>query len=385
MQQLKQKGEFGLVGGRILDRYVAREYLVSYAIAIVVVLSLRLLLELFVEFDELVETRTDGIAPDMGEVLVNIFNYYGPKVFEYFRDFSGAIVLLAAAFSLARMTRNNELVAVLASGVSLKRIIAPIIVLGFILNMLMVVDQEIVLPKMADELARRPDEVTQLHTIQNMFLPDRDQALVRSREYDPGRKTMTDILVILREQGQLAGLISAQKGHWDGRAWILTDGKKWTVRHGDERSAPTTEYVQSVQRYKSDLTPEYIWLQRNSAFKGLLSSRELSELLQQSLRPTDRAEAISEKHFRITDPVINMVMLLLGLPMLVSREKRSTKTAIFFAFMGAGGCFVVTFVCKLLAGGGVYVGGDFKQLLLAWLPVIVFLPLSVLALEGIKT
>jgi len=370
---------------KILDRYVAREYLVSYAIAIAVVLSLRVLLELFVEFDELVETRADGVTPDMGEVLINIFNYYGPKVFEYFRDFSGVIVLLAAAFSLARMTRNNELVAVLASGVSLKRIIAPIIVLGFILNMLMVVDQEIVLPRLADELARRPDEITQLRTIRNMFLPDRDQALVRARTYDPSSKTMTDMLVIQRGQGQLTGLISAQEGFWNGKDWVLTDGKKWTVRHGDEKSVPTTEYAQKVDHYKSDLTPEYIWLQRNSAFKGLLSSRELSELLQQSLRPTDRAEAISEKHFRITDPVINMVMLLLGLPMLVSREKRSTKTAIFFAFMGAGGCFVVTFVCKLLAGGGIYMGGDFKQLLLAWLPVIVFLPLSVLALEGIKT
>jgi len=78
-------------------------------------------------------------------------------------------------------------------------------------------------------------------------------------------------------------------------------------------------------------------------------------------------------------------MLLLGLPMLVSREKRSTKTAMFFAFAGAGGCFIATFACKLLAGSGIYVGADLKQLFLISLPVIVFLPLSVLALDGIKT
>ena len=74
-----------------------------------------------------------------------------------------------------------------------------------------------------------------------------------------------------------------------------------------------------------------------------------------------------------------MVMLLLGLPMLVSRERRNTKTAMFLAFAGAGGCFVATFACKLL-GGAVL-----DPLLSASLPIIVFLPLSVLALDGLKT
>ena len=107
------------------------------------------------------------------------------------------------------------------------------------------------------------------------------------------------------------------------------------------------------------------------------------------LVPARRGETITEKHFRFTDPIINMVMLLLGLPLLVSREKRSTKTSIGLAMLGAGGCFIVTFACKLMVGedifGQFFSNQDFTYALLAWMPIIIFLPLSVLALDSIKT
>jgi len=369
---------------KIIDRYVAREYMISYLIAMAVVLSLRVLIDLLIEFDEFAETRSSGAAPGVLEVIYNIFGYYGPKLFEYFRDFSGTIILLAAAFSLARLTRNNELVAVLASGISLKRIIAPIVFLGILLNMLMVCDQELILPRLADKLSRRHDEMAELRLLHNVFLPDRNNSLVYARTYDHGSKTMTDVRILLRDKGQMISRITAEGARWDGQAWELDDAGACYFEIGDERKS-LSETRGDISRWPSDLTPEYLWLQRHSAYKGLMSTAELTDLLRRNLRPADRAETISEKHFRFTDPIINMVMLLLGLPMLVSREKRSTKTAMFFAFAGAGGCFIATFACKLLAGSGIYVGADLKQLFLISLPVIVFLPLSVLALDGIKT
>jgi lipopolysaccharide export LptBFGC system permease protein LptF len=40
------------------------------------------------------------------------------------------VIVIAAVFSLARLTRNNELIAIMASGVSLKRILAPHFIFG---------------------------------------------------------------------------------------------------------------------------------------------------------------------------------------------------------------------------------------------------------------
>jgi lipopolysaccharide export system permease protein len=363
---------------RILDRYVAREFLISYLIAIAVVLSLRIIMDCFLELDEFLEATSTGESVSILTVLWRILDYYGPKTFEYFRDFSGTIIVMAAAFSLTRLTRQNELTAVLASGVSLKRIIAPIVLLSVLMNMLMVFDQEFILPHFADKLIRRHDETEQLRTVRIWLLPDKDGALVNAPLYDPQTKTMENLLVIFRRDGLPAGRLTAKHATWDPQQknWILTDGLYYTDNNSSE-----TQYQepQKVLRYDSSLTADYLWLQRHTASKSLMSSSDLSDLLKRGLRPTDRAEAISEKHFRVTDPIINMVMLLLGLPMLVSREQKNTKTAIALVLLGTGGCFLVTFACKILAGGSV------NPLLLAWLPIIIFLPLSIFILDAIKT
>ena len=374
---------------KLLDRYVMREYLVSYLISIVVVLSLRILLDLFVELDEFVESDADAAAPGAVAVLRLILDYYGPKTLEYFRDFSGVIIMIAACFSLARMMRQNELTGVLASGVSLKRVIAPIVLLAVGLNVLTVLDQEFVLPRLADKLIREHDEVAQAKMIRVWLLPDDNEALLSTPRFDYETGTMYDMHVILRAQGSVIGQITADQAQWDGKKWVLQNG--FLLDNRLDGLDADHEPSKTITEYKSALSAEYLWLQRNANHKSLMSAGELDRLLERKLADAQRREdrgyeknaeyreAISEKHFRFTDPIINMVMLLLGLPLLVSRERRSTKTAIFLALLGSGGCFVTTFMCKLLAGGAI------DPLIAAWLPIVVFLPLSVLAFDGLKT
>ena len=362
---------------KLLDRYVAREFLFSYAVALLVVLSLRLLIDLFMFFDEFVEDETTG-------AIARIASYYGPQLLLYFRDFSGMTVLLAAVFALARMTRQNELTAVLASGVSLKRVIAPVVLLGVALNLLMVIDQELILPRVANKLVRRHDEMESLRKVPIFFLPDRNGALVYAHHYDHQERALHNMLVVFRRDGQMVGRLTADSADWDAdqQRWMLTNGR----RFGDNGiDVPTRTASQSApqQYYESDLSADYLWLQRNSDSKTLMSSRDLSSLLQRDLKAAQKIDIISEKHFRFTDPIINMVMLLLGLPLLVSRERRSTKTAMFLSLAGAGGCFVATFACKLIVGSSVPVLSS--PLWAAWAPIIIFVPVSVIALDELKT
>jgi len=360
---------------RIIDRYVAREFFVSYLIALFVVLSLRIILDLFLEFDEFVEVKAGQVAPGVLAVIGHILDYYGPKTFEFFRDFSGTIIILAAAFALTRMTRQNELTAILASGISLKRVIVPIVVLAFFLNLLMVIDQQFILPRLADKLVRRHDEMDQLRTVRAYLLPDRNSSLFCAPLYDPETKTITDLLVILRRDGRFAGTVTASRATWNEQQ------KYWDLQNGiylDHRN--DSQAAQSLPYYPSDLSADYLWLQRNTAYKTLMSYQDLRNLqLRHLLKPAESREVASEKHFRFSDPIINMVMLLLGLPLLISRQRRSTKTAILLACLGAGSCFIATFACKLLAGA------ILAPLLAAFIPVIIFAPLSVLALDGLKT
>ena len=361
--------EIGLTP-RILDRYVAKEFLLGYLIAVFVVLSLRVVLDLFIELDEFVEDSPSGTSSSFFTVIGYIVAYYTPKLFEYFRDFSGVMIILAAAFSLVRMSRQNELTAVLASGISLKRLLAPIILLAMLLNLLMVFDQEVILPRLADKLVREHDEIAGVDPMKVSLLLDRNNALL-SGKFNPDTKTLTQLFIILRRDGMGSGLITAEKGVWNPRHqhWQLTNGMFFSAEGLREPR----------KTWPSDLSPDYLWLQKNANFKSLMSSAQLADLIRSQRKPAEQRQAISEKHFRFTDPIINMVMLLLGLPLLVTRERFGSRTAFFLAIVGPASCFIVTFVCKLIGSGLP------EPLLAAWLPLIVFLPLSVIALDGIKT
>ncbi|MCH9022201.1 MAG: LptF/LptG family permease, partial [Planctomycetes bacterium] len=247
--------EIGLTP-RILDRYVAKEFLLGYLIAVFVVLSLRVVLDLFIELDEFVEDSPSGTSSSFFTVIGYIVAYYTPKLFEYFRDFSGVMIILAAAFSLVRMSRQNELTAVLASGISLKRLLAPIILLAMLLNLLMVFDQEVILPRLAGKLVRDHDEIAGVDKMKISLLADRDNALL-SAIFDPDTKIITQLLIILRrDDGLGTGLITADKAVWQEQH------QHWQLTNGLFVAAEGTR--QAITSWPSDLSPEYIWLQKNS-------------------------------------------------------------------------------------------------------------------------
>jgi lipopolysaccharide export LptBFGC system permease protein LptF len=97
----------------------------------------------------------------------------------------------------------------------------------------------------------------------------------------------------------------------------------------------------------------------------------------------DQAQLYSQKHFRISDPIINLIMLLISLPILLCRDPKSMKSAILISFVLTTSCFITTFVCKLFATEFVF--NRVMPELWAWLPVFIFLPIAFVELDSMKT
>ena len=111
--------------------------------------------------------------------------------------------------------------------------------------------------------------------------------------------------------------------------------------------------------------------------------KELSALAAQRTQIRDMAQLLSQKHFRITDPIINLIMLMISLPVLVCRDPKSMKSAVMISFALTGACFLTTFVCKILATEMIF--DKVMPELWAWLPVFVFLPVALIELDSMKT
>ena len=125
----------------VIDRYILRSLVANYVIALASMLSLYVVLDMFVNMDEFTEQ-----GYPIPTVIQNIISYYWPSLFLYFAQLSGIITLFAGMATIARMRKLNEITAVLASGVSLYRVAAPIVVFGMITTSLLVVDTEWLIP-----------------------------------------------------------------------------------------------------------------------------------------------------------------------------------------------------------------------------------------------
>ena len=116
---------------------------------------------------------------------------------------------------------------------------------------------------------------------------------------------------------------------------------------------------------------------------SLLSSKQLADLAARSTQVKDLTQLYSQKHFRITDPMVNLIMLMVGLPVLVCREPKAMKSAIMASFGITVACFLVTFLAKMAATEVMF--NRVIPELWAWLPIFIFLPIAFIELDSMKT
>jgi lipopolysaccharide export LptBFGC system permease protein LptF len=318
-------------------------------------------------------------------VARSIVTFYAYNTTLYFRDIGGVITVVAAAFSLGKMVCVNELVAIIASGVSAKRIVGPILVLAIFFSALAVADQELLIPSISDKLVRTRNTRPNQESYGVWFITDGNGSLICSPRYEEQTSTFTQATIITRQ-------LTARPGVWEVTGRISADlatynqqTSNWDLVNGSYIGTNSTDAPKPVPFYHSpDLHPRDIAIRCKAEHNSLLSSRQLGALAAQQTRIKDMAQLLSQKHFRITDPIINLTMLMVSLPVLICRDPRTMKSAVLVSFGLTAACSVTTFVCKLFSTEPALFNRVMPEFW-AWLPVFVFLPIAVIELDAMKT
>jgi len=178
---------------RTLDRYVIRSFLSSALMLFAAIMALRIVADLFFNMDEFLEDNET-----FAELIRHISTYYGYQSLMYFSELGGTIIVMAAAFTLARMNHTNELTAMLASGVSLHRVIVPMVVLSMLMGGLIVVDRELLIPPNAAKLVRARDEARELAEFPVNLTTDSNNTIWWSPLYEPATRTMRAPILTIR-------------------------------------------------------------------------------------------------------------------------------------------------------------------------------------------
>jgi lipopolysaccharide export LptBFGC system permease protein LptF len=300
----------------------------------------------------------------------------------YFRDFAGMIMIVAASFCISRMVRSNEFVSLMASGVSLRRVLAPILFLSVLLTGLSVINQELIIPPLGDRLTRDQDDVMGKESYDVRFITDEHGSLIFALRFDAKTKTLVNPTILLRQQNTNIPTIWNVTGQIVAESATYDDAGLWRLVKGTYSRKDSDKSPQVIDSYASDLTPRDMPLRRKSEYKTLLSWSDLRALERQGASK-DRAQLYSQMNFRVTDPIINLTMLMVCLPILLCRDPKDMKSAVMISFGITGACLVTNFACKMLATEVIF--GRLMPGFWAWLPVMIFLPIAFIELDTMKS
>lgn len=378
---------------RIIDRYVILAFLKNYLITFVVLIGLYIVLDMVFKFDELVKVQGANAVAQSGslDVLYRIVDYYFYQGFLIFTNLAPVLPGVAASFTLIRMSRSNELVALLAAGVPLLRVAMPVILAAVMLISLVIINQELIIPNMIPQLLRKPDQVSiesqPGKPIEGMREADRNNVLFAARYKAPTSTypaTMDVMDVMMRDdQGQVYAHLSADKAQWDNarRCWVLTNGLIVANLSPRTPAAPPSP----VAEYRTNIDPAEIQLYRNASTVELLSTNTINTMLAQS-RAYGTIDLMRVKHSRWAQIPLNIILLLLAIPAVLARAPGNLWIGASKSLVLTALCMGMVFICQSMADRPPDLAwADRWTAVMAWLPIFIFGPLSVYLLDKIET
>ncbi len=368
-----------------IDRYLLFLYLRVLLICFLSVCGLLIVVDVFSNLDEFVRF-SDQSQSNLSIVLAG---YYGPYMLSIFERLSGLMALLALLFAIAWLNKTNEFTALLAAGVTKRRVIKPLLLASLAVVLSASALREIAIPLFQDRLDRNPQDLT--GEVPRPLRPTFDAhavALIQGKHLLPTKMEIT--APNLKVQGgplansvggkvvaETAKFQAAQDGRPAGYLFIDVHYPKNIDQlpsvYDDSQGDPIlltsldTDWVEAGNCFLASQI-EFEMLRGGSAWKQFASTQELIQHLRGAvLRSGDDVRV--QIHQRLLRPAIDWTVLLLGIPVLLTRPDRHM-------FWIAGACLGIVSGFTLVVMGLAALGssGNLAPALSIWLPLVIFLP-----------
>jgi len=362
---------------KLIDRQMIRGYFKSYIVCLASLLSLYVVVDLFTNLDDFTHHNKGLWA-----ALLRIFAYYGYKVAQIFDRLCEAIVLLAAMFTVAWMQRNNEQVPLLSAGISTRRIVTPVLMCAFFMLGMTVINQEMIIPRIADKLALDRDDPGGQKYVPVRAAYESNGIHIAGEKATRRDRTVSIFYVTIPETlgGTLIHLTAFEAHYVPGPGrrqggWELVGTKPMDV----EPIAGILDVRDSGRYFLHTREIDFEAVTRNPNWFMMASTSQLYQELQ---RPeSNRLASMAVLfHMRLTRPVLGMVLVLLGLSVILRDQNRNVIISSGMCLVLCGVFFASCYACKML-GDNEYV----NPALAAWMPVLFFGPHALVLFDAVHT
>ncbi|HLP86124.1 MAG TPA: LptF/LptG family permease [Phycisphaerales bacterium] len=406
---------------KLLDRYIIRLFLTNTLLLLVILCAVIFAVDFSLNFDNYsanvreaaqravtqaqiaqgldpAAARTAGeqAGKDLGFIRVslgaalNAADLWWPRFVLLAGYLLGPCMVGGLGFTAAQLVKQRELVAILASGISLWRVARPVIITSLALLTLQAVNRELLVPHLAPLLTR--DKTTagrnELGRLESDFIRDAQGRLIYIRRADLDTNQIEGLWAYERDDsGLMTRRISAPSAKYAESGWNLTDGKALSRQLSQEDVGPGTRLRQDRVRFlETDIDPTTLRLRRFEGMANNLSSVQLAQLearykqlpeTQTNQRRIDTFERI--RWGRISGLVCSFLSLLITLPCFLRKEPANMLTQSLIASPITLGAFAFTLVGTTMTVPGL------PPIISVFLPAMMLLPLAIAAVTSVRT
>ena len=319
-----------------------------------------------------------GVAPAM---IARIALLYLPTCITYAVPIA---LLFAVAYTMGSCYARNELIAMFGSGVSLRRLALPMVILGALLSGVLFLFEDAVAIdalRMKNQLHRAALQIRLRLDNFDVTITSADRRVIyHVASYDDERAELTQVLVVKRSAaGDVVMRLDAAQARWDGSRWLFEDVRRFSWRDDSPRSVMVEEQHERYAEPGLNVGP--------AAFRR--ANRAVTEMRYQdalvwvdTLRRAGRgyraalAETYGKIGFAVTPLPVTLVAAAMG--------GRLRKNVMLMSLLLALGIAVVFYVLRL-AGGILAQHGLVSPEVGAFGGVLLFLLAGVALLQTART
>ena len=346
----------------ILDWYIIKKFIGTYIYAILLIISIAIVFD----FNENLSKFTQYHAP----WRAIIFDYYANFIPYYSNLFSPLFVFIAVIFSTSKLAGNSEIIAMLAAGVSIKRLMRPymlscVVIAGltFYLNSF-VIPHGTVIRQNFETLYRNSKKNTSAEDIQ-LFVAKNTTAYIQN--YDDQYKRGYGFSLVKIKNKKIVSHLTAMEIQYDTIAdskyhWKLSNWKIRTLKG-------LKEHIQSGATKDTVLLMEPTDLVYSKGQQETFTSPELLDYIskQTSRGSGNVVQYEVEFHKRIAMSFSSFILTIIGLTL--SSRKRKGGMGLS---LGIGLALSFSYIMLQTVSATFAIQDNTPPMLAAWIPNIIF-------------
>jgi len=345
-----------------LDWYIIKKFIGTYVYSIVLIMAVSIV------FD--VNENLDKFTANNAPVKAIIFDYYGNFIPYLANLFSALFVFISVIFFTSKMAGNSEIIAILASGVSFKRLMRPYMISAALITALSFYLGSEVIPKGTVkrlEFENQYKKKKRQETAENVMLQVDRGVIAYINFYDDKNRTGQGFSLDQFDGKRLVSHLTARSITYDTISdshfkWRLHD---WRIRdmHGMK------EVITSGREKDSTIMMEPMDLVYSKGQQETFTSPQLRDYITKQINrgSGNVVQYEVEYHKRIASSFSAFILTTIGVTL--SSRKRKGGMGLY---LGIGLALSFAYILLQTVCSTFAIQADTPPMLAAWIPNILF-------------